>query len=100
MGIAVGSVTLFMTPVGGAVVNLGTAIESTNVWIETKAFDMIDAKYIRDIEPGEIVTITKEGVESRHYGGGGTERGAACIFEQVYFADPSSIVFGDNVHLV
>ncbi len=50
MGIAVGSVTLFMTPVGGAVVNLGTAIESTNVWIETKAFDMGKANYVKFIE--------------------------------------------------
>ncbi|UCE60216.1 MAG: amidophosphoribosyltransferase [Phycisphaerales bacterium] len=66
---------------------------------ETKAFDMIDAQYERDIEPGEIVTITKDGIATRNFGGPDDGRGAACIFEQVYFADPSSLVFGDNVHL-
>ncbi len=67
---------------------------------ETKAFDMIDAKYLRDVEPGEIITITDEGIESRHFGGDTGWRGASCIFEQIYFADPSSLVFGENVHLV
>jgi amidophosphoribosyltransferase len=67
---------------------------------ETKAFDMIDGEYIRDIDPGEIVTINDEGVSSRRFGGGTQGRGAACIFEQIYFADPASTVFGENVHLV
>lgn len=67
---------------------------------ETKAFDMIDAEYVRDVEPGEIVTINDEGVQSRRFGGDMNGRGAACIFEQIYFADPSSLVFGENVHLV
>jgi amidophosphoribosyltransferase len=66
---------------------------------ETKAFDMIDAEYVRDVEPGEIVTIDDEGVRSRHFGGDSNGRGAACIFEHIYFADPSSMVFGENVHL-
>lgn len=67
---------------------------------ETKAFDMIDAQYLRDVEPGEIVTITDEGMQSRHFGGDMGGRGACCIFEQIYFADPSSRIFGENVHLV
>ena len=67
---------------------------------ETKAFDMVGGTYERDIEPGEIVTINDEGVTSRRFGGGTGGRGAACIFEQVYFADPSSVVFGESVHLV
>lgn len=67
---------------------------------ETKAFDMIDATYERDVEPGEIVTIDDSGVRSRRFGGETNGRGAACIFEQIYFADPSSLVFGENVHLV
>jgi len=66
---------------------------------ESKALDMIDAVYERDVEPGEIVTITDEGATSRRFGGDLGGRGAACIFEQVYFADPSSVVFGENVHL-
>ncbi len=67
---------------------------------ETKAFDMIDAQYVRDIEPGEIVTISDDGIESRRFGGVSRKRGAACIFEQIYFSDPSSLVFGENVHMV
>lgn len=67
---------------------------------ETKAFDMVGARYIRDVEPGEIVTITDAGMTSRRFGVEGNGRGAACIFEQIYFADPSSNVFGESVHLV
>jgi len=67
---------------------------------ETKALDMIDAVYDRDVEPGEIVTITDAGLSSRHFGGETGGRGGACIFEQIYFADPSSVVFGENVHMV
>lgn len=76
------------------------ACGATVVASETKAFDMIDATYVRDVEPGEIVTIDDEGVRGRRFGGGLGGRGAACIFEQIYFADPSSMVFGENVHLV
>jgi amidophosphoribosyltransferase len=88
-------------PLGFRPLCLGeTKSGATVVASETKAFDMIDAKYVRDVEPGEIVTVTDDGVESRHFGGGRGGRGAACIFEQIYFADPSSLVFGENVHLV
>jgi amidophosphoribosyltransferase len=73
---------------------------ATVVASESKALDMIDATYVRDVEPGEIVTINDEGMFSRHFGGELGGRGAQCIFEQIYFADPSSLVFGENVHLV
>jgi amidophosphoribosyltransferase len=67
---------------------------------ETCALDIVDAEYLRDVEPGEIVTITADGTTSERFGPEGLGRRAACIFEQIYFADPSSDVFGDNVHLV
>jgi amidophosphoribosyltransferase len=67
---------------------------------ETKAFDTVGAEFEREVEPGELVTISDEGVNSRRFGGDLNGRGAACIFEHVYFADPSSVVFGDNVHMV
>ncbi len=73
---------------------------ATVVASETCALDIIDAEYVRDVEPGEIVTVTKEGVKSHRFGGDTNGRGAACIFEQIYFADPSSNIFGENVHLV
>ena len=67
---------------------------------ETCALDIVDATYERDIEPGEVVTVTADGVSSRRFGGEADGRQAACIFEQIYFADPSSSIFGENVHLV
>jgi amidophosphoribosyltransferase len=67
---------------------------------ETCALDIIDASYVRDIEPGEILTINDDGLSSREFGQPTDGRGAACIFEHVYFADPSSNIFEENVHLV
>lgn len=63
---------------------------------ETVALDVIGAEYVREVEPGEIVTLSERGVESRRF----TEqapRPAYCIFEHVYFANPSSLLFGENV---
>lgn len=64
---------------------------------ETCALDLINAKYVREIEPGEIVFITKDGLKSiksfpkcKH---------SLCIFEYIYFARPDSNIFGKNVYL-
>src|SRR4051794_20265117 len=65
---------------------------------ETCAFDAIDAMYIREIEPGEIVRIDNGGVHSRRFDEV-AERQAHCVFEHVYFANPASKVFGQNVHI-
>ncbi len=73
---------------------------ATVVTSETKALAMVDATYVRDVEPGEILTITDKGIDQRRFGGNEDGRGAACIFEQIYFADPASLVFGENVHMV
>ncbi len=67
---------------------------------ETCALDILDAEYIRDVEPGEIVTIDAAGMHSQHFGPESPDRGGACIFEHVYFADPASNIFGENVHRV
>lgn len=67
---------------------------------ETCAFDMIDAEYIRDIAPGEIVTIDYRGIRSEFFATPGSVKPSHCIFEQIYFANPSSRVFGENVHMV
>ncbi len=65
---------------------------------ETCALDLIQADYLRDVEPGEIVVLDENGLQShkpfeptppRH-----------CIFEYVYFARPDSLVFGQSVYLV
>ncbi len=65
---------------------------------ESCALDIVDAEFIRDVEPGEILTFDNKGMRSERYELEGISRGAACIFEHVYFADPSSDIFGDNVH--
>lgn len=65
---------------------------------ETCAFDAIGAEYIRDVEPGEIVTIDDSGVSSRFFVKPGTITPAHCIFEHVYFSKQSSRIFGENVH--
>ncbi|MBE0536408.1 MAG: amidophosphoribosyltransferase [Phycisphaerae bacterium] len=67
---------------------------------ESCAFDAIDAEYIREVEPGEIVTLDNRGVSSRFFVTPGTVTPAHCIFEHVYFAKQSSTVFGESVHEV
>lgn len=64
---------------------------------ETCAFDLIGAKYVRDVEPGEIVEVTgKNNVQS--YFPFGLNKESPCIFEYVYFARPDSDVFSRNVY--
>jgi amidophosphoribosyltransferase len=62
------------------------------------ALDAIGAKFIREIEPGEIVTLNEEGISSRFFIEPGTVTPAHCIFEHVYFAKQNSNIFGENVH--
>jgi amidophosphoribosyltransferase len=67
---------------------------------ETCALDAIDAEYIRDVEPGEIVTLSNKGIQSRFFMEPGSVTPGHCIFEHVYFSKPTSKVFGENVHEV
>ena len=65
---------------------------------ETCAFDLIEATYIRDIAPGEMVVINSKGIHSsfpfKH------AEPSHCIFEFIYFARPDSMVFGQNVYTI
>ncbi|ADL08250.1 amidophosphoribosyltransferase [Thermosediminibacter oceani DSM 16646] len=63
---------------------------------ESCAFDTIGAEFVRDIEPGEIVIINRDGLRSVRYEG--PARRSLCIFEFVYFARPDSTIDGVNVH--
>ncbi|UCF00075.1 MAG: amidophosphoribosyltransferase [Planctomycetota bacterium] len=65
---------------------------------ESCAFDAIGAQFIREVEPGEIVTLDKDGVHSRFFVEPSTVTPAHCIFEHIYFAKQTSTIFGDNVH--
>ena len=62
---------------------------------ETCALDLIDAEYVRDIEPGELVIADRDGVRSYHPFP--PEPVSQCVFEHIYFARPDSQVFGRNV---
>ncbi len=73
-----------------------------DAWVlasETCAFDLIQAKFVRDIEPGEMVIINKDGVRSIQ-AFPEQQRRAFCIFEYVYFARPDSSIGGHNVYKV
>ncbi len=65
---------------------------------ESCAFDAIKAKLIREVEPGEIVRLDKNGLSSRFFVEPGTVTPAHCIFEHIYFAKQNSRFFGENVH--
>ncbi|MDL2268584.1 amidophosphoribosyltransferase [Desulfosarcina sp. OttesenSCG-928-A07] len=71
-----------------------------NSWFlasETCALDLVQAEFVRELEPGEIVIISKDGVKSirTHT----PKKRAFCIFEFIYFARPDSTFFGHNVYL-
>ncbi len=63
---------------------------------ETCAFDLLDAEYVRDIEPGEMVRISRGGLETIRFAPAKPHQ--FCIFEHVYFARPDSTVFGRAVN--
>ena len=96
---------LFLTPLelieirdprGFRPLALGRLDDAWVVASETCAFDLIDAKYVRDVEPGEMIVINEEGLRSSHPLA--KEKHSMCIFEHVYFARPDSLIFGQSVN--
>jgi amidophosphoribosyltransferase len=75
---------------------LGKLGDAWCVASETCAFDLIDAEYVRDVAPGEMLVIDKNGLDSSFP----LEKreSAQCIFEHVYFSRPDSVVFGRSVN--
>jgi amidophosphoribosyltransferase len=63
---------------------------------ETCAFDLTEAQYVRDVEPGEVLIIDENGLKS--FFPWPKQQHSFCIFEHVYFARPDSDVFGFNVY--
>ena len=64
---------------------------------ETCAFDLVGAEFVRELDPGEIVIISKDGIKSIKTPAAATS--AFCIFEFIYFARPDSTIYGQNVYL-
>ena len=83
-------------PLGLRPVSIGRIGEGYAVASETCAFDLIGAEYIRDVEPGELVIINDDGIQSEYYAKS-TKR-AMCCMEYVYFSRPDSNIDGINVH--
>ena len=85
-------------PFGFRPLVLGKLGESWVFASETCALDLLEAKFIREIEPGEIVTVTDQGLASAKPFA--RESPAQCVFEYVYFSRPDSNLWGRNVHVV
>jgi amidophosphoribosyltransferase len=85
-------------PYGFRPLCLGKIDNSYILASESCALDLIKAKYIRELDPGEIVVIRGDKIESTHLPQ--ETPSAHCIFENIYFARPDSDIFGDNVYQV
>ena len=83
-------------PRGFRPLNLGRIGGTWVVASETCAFDLIDAEYVREIEPGEMLRISRSGVESIRFAPEKPHQ--YCIFEHVYFSRPDSVIFGRPVN--
>jgi amidophosphoribosyltransferase len=65
---------------------------------ESCALDLVQAEFIRELDPGEIVIINEDGIQSIHTSDNRCR--SFCIFEFIYFARPDSTIFGKNVYLM
>src|ERR1700694_390326 len=75
---------------------LPTGGEAWLVASETCALDLLNAQYVREIEPGEMVGISRSGIESIRFAPPKPHQ--FCIFEHVYFSRPDSTIFGRSVN--
>jgi amidophosphoribosyltransferase len=75
---------------------LGRLGDAWLVASETCAFDLLNAQYVREVEPGEMVRISRSGIESIRFAA--PKPLQQCVFEHVYFSRPDSIIFGRSVN--
>lgn len=85
-----------LDPHGLRPLSLGMIGDAYVVASETCALDLVGAKFVRDIEPGEVLVINDEGVTSERFAVSHTR--AMCAMEYVYFSRPDSNIDGINVH--
>ncbi len=83
----------FRDPAGVRPLSLGMVGDRYCVASETCAFDIIGAKHLRDVAPGELVSLGDDGIRTRQVVTGARE--AFCLFEHIYFARPDSRMGGD-----
>jgi amidophosphoribosyltransferase len=84
-------------PMGFRPLALGRLKDAFVVASESCAFDLIEAEFIREIDPGEMIVIGPEGLRTSRPFGEVKER-RACVFEYVYFARPDSVLGGHSVY--
>ena len=63
---------------------------------DARGFDLIDAQYVRDVEPGEMIVIDESGLRSSR--ALPEQKHSMCLFEHVYFARPDSLIFGRSIN--
>ncbi|MGI9423470.1 MAG: amidophosphoribosyltransferase [Hyphomicrobiaceae bacterium] len=85
-------------PVGIRPLVIGRLGDAYILASETCALDIVGARFVREVENGEVVVITEDGLESHRPFPGRPAR--PCIFEYIYFARPDSVVGGHNVYQV
>nr|MBA3299034.1 amidophosphoribosyltransferase [Thermoleophilaceae bacterium] len=91
------SVVAFRDGAGLRPLSLGRRGESYCVASESCAFDIIAAELLREVRPGEMVSLSERGVESRQVLD--SPRKAFCVFEHIYFARPDSILEGNRTQV-
>jgi amidophosphoribosyltransferase len=91
-------VVAFRDPAGLRPLVLGRLGDRYCVASESCAFDIIGATYMRDVQPGEMVTLCEEGIKTRQVAE--SEREAFCVFEYIYFARPDSRMGGNVLQAV
>ena len=85
-------------PYGVRPLCLGKLQDAYVVASETCALDLINATFLREVEPGELIMIDAGGIKSFKIAT--PKKSAMCIFEFIYFSRPDSYVFGRNVHMI
>ncbi|MCG8443706.1 MAG: class II glutamine amidotransferase, partial [Caulobacterales bacterium] len=86
-------------PIGLRPLVIGRLGEGWVLASETSALDMVDAEFVRDVDAGEVIVITAEGLAShRIFPHQPVTRARTCAFEFIYFARPDSVVDGRNVY--
>lgn len=94
-----GMIVAARDPLGFHPLVLGELDERPVFASETCAFDLLEADYVRAIEPGEMVIASADGLKSERLVHGSPPKPRQCIFELVYFARPDSYIFNEQVYV-
>jgi amidophosphoribosyltransferase len=91
------SVVAFRDGAGLRPLALGQIGDRYCVASESCAFDIIGARFLRDVQPGEMISLSERGIETRQIVTG--ERRSFCVFEHIYFARPDSLLEGNRTQV-